>query len=118
MAVFWYGPTVNASYGVRQDLAEATARSSQAHNDVAELESRLDRAMLACEAMWTLLSEKLSVSEEELVQRIQEIDLRDGKLDGKYKRNPVACPKCKRTISPRFIKCMYCGQPVQPDPFA
>ncbi|UCE59105.1 MAG: hypothetical protein JSU63_16875 [Phycisphaerales bacterium] len=83
-----------------------------------ELEERLDRAMLACEAMWSLLRDKLGVTDVELVQRINDLDLSDGKLDGKVRKSAVSCPKCNRTISPRFPQCMYCGQPIVHDPFA
>ena len=86
--------------------------------DIRELESRIDRAMMACEAMWSLMRDKLGVTDEELVERINEIDLSDGQLDGKVRKTVVACPKCNRTINPRLPKCMYCGQPVLHDPFA
>lgn len=85
---------------------------------VEELEARLSRSLLACEAMWTLLRDKLGVSEEEFLERINEIDLSDGKLDGKVRRTAVACPQCKRTISRRFPHCMYCGQPIAHEPFS
>jgi len=82
------------------------------------VETQLDRALLACEAMWTLMRDKLNLKENELLDRIIEIDLSDGQLDGKVKKSPVSCPKCKRTIARRFTRCMYCGQPVLHDPFA
>ena len=83
-----------------------------------ELEARLDRALLACEALWTLVRDKLGVTDVELVERMNDIDLSDGKLDGKVRRTGVSCPKCGRTIARRFPKCVYCGQPVVHDPFA
>lgn len=85
---------------------------------ISEIEARLDRTLLTCEAMWTILRDKLGVSDVELVERINELDLSDGKLDGKVRKTAVACPSCHRTISPRFPKCMYCGQPIVHDPFA
>ena len=49
---------------------------------------------------------------------VNDIDLSDGKLDGKVRKTAVSCPKCGRTIARRFQKCIYCGQPVLHDPFA
>ncbi len=85
---------------------------------VSELSQRLDRAMLACEAMWTILREKLNLTDAELIDRINAVDLSDGKLDGKVRKSAVSCPQCGRTMSAKMSKCMYCGQPVVQDPFA
>ncbi len=82
------------------------------------LEKRLDRAMLACEALWSIVREKLDVTDEELAQRMNDIDIADGTLDGKSKKTGVACPKCGRTIKRSSPKCMYCGQQIVHDPFS
>ncbi len=82
------------------------------------LEKRLDRAMLACEALWSIVREKLDLTDEQLVQRMNDLDLADGNLDGKASKTAVACPKCGRTIKRSLPKCMYCGQPIVHDPFA
>ena len=107
----------------RASQASAAASSAQraageAQREAETVEAQLDRAMLVCEAMWSLMRDKLGVTETELLDRIVEIDLSDGQLDGKVKRPPVSCPKCQRTIARRFNRCMYCGQPVMHDPFA
>ena len=101
-----------------QQAAQAEGVARRVGTDVAEVEARLDRTLLVCEAMWTLLRDKLGVTNDELIDRITEVDLSDGQLDGKVRKTPVSCPKCGRTISRKFPKCMYCGQAVAHDPFA
>ncbi len=81
------------------------------------LEMRAERTLLVCEAMWTILRDKLGVTDLELLQRINDLDLSDGQLDGKVRKSAVACPKCGRTIARRLPKCMYCGQAIMHDPF-
>ncbi|HNQ23489.1 MAG TPA: hypothetical protein PKK06_10385 [Phycisphaerae bacterium] len=107
-------------YSVRALGAEpVSARPETASSaDVKELEARLERALLVCEAMWSICREKFSLSDVDLVRRIHDLDLSDGKLDGKVRKPAVTCPKCNRTIGARFPRCMYCGQPVVHDPFA
>lgn len=100
------------------DTSEAKAAARQASRTASELEMQLERAMLACEAMWTLVRDRLGLTDVELAKRVNELDLTDGHLDGKVRRTPVSCPSCHRTISPRFPKCMYCGQLVVHQPFA
>jgi hypothetical protein len=97
---------------------EARRRARSAHTKSREVEDRLDRAMLACEAMWTLLQDKLGLTEEMLLERITQLDLSDGKLDGKVVRPVAPCPHCKRPNSARFIHCVYCGQALPRAPFA
>ncbi len=104
-----------AGAGVSQSSG-VTARKAERQAD--QVEARCERLAMLCEAMWTLMSEKLSVTDEELIDRINEIDLRDGKLDGRVARDgPMVCHKCERPIAERFPKCMYCGAPVARSPF-
>jgi hypothetical protein len=70
---------------------------------------RMDRMVLAVTAMWSLLREKTSLTEEDLEARVRELDLRDGRLDGKIARQPVQCSSCRRPLSPRHASCFYCG---------
>lgn len=117
MSTFW-----SVSRGIAQasgDAARASGEAQRAQSRIADLEARCDRALLVCEALWTMMRDRLGIPEEELVQRVNDIDLSDGTLDGKVRRpNAHVCPQCNRTIAKRFPKCIYCGQPVVHDPFA
>ena len=71
------------------------------------------------EALWTLLKQQHGFADEVLTKLIAEIDLRDGKLDGRAAaQSPQPCPFCGRPISTRRPFCLYCGKPVQTGPFA
>ncbi|MHC4697099.1 MAG: hypothetical protein ACYTFA_10180, partial [Planctomycetota bacterium] len=114
MSMFWAMSARSVARAVSGESAAAdVAKTAKAaRTDARDVEDRLDRALLACEAMWSILRDKLGVTDIELVERINDVDLSDGKLDGKVRKTAVACPKCHRTISQRFPKCMYCGQPI------
>jgi hypothetical protein len=83
------------------------ARHSREHQ--VDLERRLEKLSLICRAMWTLIQEKANISEKELAQRTVEIDLLDGKADGRVSVPARDCSTCKRTIAPRHDACYYCG---------
>ena len=57
---------------------------------------------------------------EQLVAKIDEIDLRDGALDGRSaKTPPTQCDACGRTLAKRQPVCIYCGTDAESrDPFA
>lgn len=90
----------------------------RAQQKASEVGARMDRMLLACEALWSLMREKFGMTDVDLLHRINDLDLSDGQLDGKVRKPAVACPKCGRTISRKNPTCMYCGQPIVHDPFA
>jgi hypothetical protein len=93
--------------------SEARRQSRDARDAVEELREQVDRISLFTAAIWSLANEKLGISEDQLRQRVQDIDLSDGKLDGKVAQNVGECPKCKRTLSRRNRSCIYCGYKLQ-----
>jgi len=48
-----------------------------------------------------------------------EVDLAHGHVgpDGSSTQ-PVPCPKCKRPVSRRHSRCIYCGAECRSEPFA
>ena len=72
----------------------------------------VEKLFMITEALWTILKEKHGCTDAELVQRVQEIDLRDGKLDGKVTKVNPDCPKCSRKLMGKRPVCLYCGAEV------
>ena len=50
-----------------------------------------------------------ALSEEVLLERIRQIDLMDGQLDGKVSTKVKRCTRCNRVMSRRHGRCLYCG---------
>ena len=68
---------------------------------------------LTCQAMWEVLSERLGVTEDQLRERIQALDLRDGKLDGRLQQpQQQQCPGCGTRIQANRPSCYVCGRPL------
>ncbi|AQQ09827.1 hypothetical protein L21SP3_01646 [Sedimentisphaera cyanobacteriorum] len=88
-------------------ISRGKTRSNQSR--INELEDQLDRLILVNRALWELLSEKTNLTDDELFSKAAEIDMRDGELDGKLRKELKKCASCGRTLNPRHQKCMYCG---------
>ena len=117
MNEFFLGSVWGRSH-MGSDTGRATdGKADRAQRSAEAASTQIERAVLTMEAMWSLLRDRLQVTDDELVERIVEIDLSDGVLDGKVRRPALECGSCKRKIPRRFARCMYCGVDVQHDPF-
>lgn len=95
----------------------AKSRANRAEQESAYLRRSVEMLNLTVAAVWELASEKLGITEDELMAKIQEIDLRDGKLDGKLSKEVQRCPACSRNNKSSRATCMYCGGPLDQKPF-
>ncbi len=90
----------------RIDRAESAPKTDAlARDEVQRIEEKLDRLALITRAMFELSG----VPEEKLLEKVVEIDLRDGQKDGRMSPKPKRCPKCEAMISPKFGRCLFCG---------
>ena len=88
-------------------------------SEIAELQMKVERLLMVTEALWTILKEKHGLEDQDLLRQIVQIDLRDGRMDGKVASTPPKpCPKCERMVAKHSVRCMYCGEPLLVDPFA
>ena len=117
MSFFWGIQAGRSAAQAATSASRAQGEARKAKTSVDDLQSQLDRALMACEAMWTILRDKLNVTDLDLLNRINEIDLSDGKLDGKVNKSAVACPKCGRTMARRFKQEKFSTLVFLLDPF-
>ena len=113
------------SYGRGTDIV-ATEIANQAQRDARNAQSNIDimqadveRLLLITEALWGLLKEQHGYSDEDLIDRVEQIDMKDGRLDGRVKSTePVKCLACDRPHNHRRLNCLYCGEQLPRDLFA
>jgi predicted phage gp36 major capsid-like protein len=116
-----YGRTYSqaVAQAAQTDANGAQASAREAKTEVELLRNDVGRLSLITEALWTFLKKQHGYSDEDLSALVQEIDLRDGRLDGKTaKASPSACPKCGRKNSNKYSTCIYCGSPLPVQLFA
>jgi hypothetical protein len=93
--------------------------SRQSGTGTEKLEQQIDKLRLTVEALWRVMQEEHGYSDNDLIKKIAELDMADGKLDGRKntKSLPTECPKCGRKTSKGNPRCMYCGEVLIVDPF-
>src|SRR5690349_213164 len=98
-----FRPTYSAGASAVDVSAKTEEVSQQANRRIESLE-------LACAGLWELLKTKHGYTDAELVEAVREVDLMDGKLDGRVRMTDEVCPKCgHKLLSRRSPNCSWCG---------
>ena len=96
-----------------RDVARESAMSSN------KTRKNTERLYLVVQAMWELLKDKAGLTDADLDAKVQEIDMRDGRLDGQdsTQTDPLTCRQCGRTILSGQAQCSWCGTQAEGGPF-
>jgi len=95
----------------------ASNAASAARHQGEMLQADVDKLFMITQALWELLKTEHGYTDELLVNKITEIDLSDGKLDGKVARKERPdCPSCGRKMG-RHPVCVWCGTATLRCPF-
>lgn len=113
--LFWEVRQQRQIYDAERVAGDARADARYANQRAVELERAVDSLFMISMAMAKLLDERGVFSEQELEAKVREVDLSDGKLDGKVRLEPKPCPKCKRAVAARRQFCIYCGASMYDD---
>jgi hypothetical protein len=90
-----------------QAKAETVAR--ELRDELRTLSVRMDRLALVSQTMWELLRERTNLTNAEIIDKMHEIDLRDGVADGKIGPRVFLCESCGHKVSAHNTSCIYCG---------
>ena len=100
------------------EMAARTAAEVRTQNEGIQFD--IEKLFMITEVLWECLKKHNGYTDEQLIKMIEEIDLRDGRLDGKVAKitERPTCTECGRTIIQRQSRCLYCGAGApQNDPF-
>jgi len=102
-----------------QSANEASSAARRASAKAEQIQFDVERLLMITEALWTILKERHGYDDAELQRRVAEIDMRDGRLDGRVARTAaVKCPKCGKSLLKKRPRCIYCGHTAPPNLFA
>lgn len=103
----------------RSAAAETISQRKRQRSEFQNLEDELAKLRLITEAMWELTSEVTGLSIEQLARRIEEVDMDDGRADGRKVHPMLNCTSCHAKVDHSSKICTYCGVPAPArSPFA
>ena len=92
------------------DRSTSPPSSEEPESRLESVDSRLQQVTMRLEAVCELLVARGAVGEAELLEKLREIDLRDGIEDGRNVAPQVqVCGKCGRTRVGQHRFCAHCG---------
>jgi len=91
---------------------DASQAQSAAQESSVRLAESIERLALVTQAMWELLRDRTELTEAQLTDKVQEVDLRDGVADGRRGKAATTCPSCKRPNGSARLRCLYCAAPL------
>jgi len=94
-----------------QRAASIPSVSGVSVNDMEDISERINRLVLLCAAMWSILEDS-GATEQQLKARIEEIDATDNVLDGQITARSSRCAQCDSMIAPGLTSCQFCGEPI------
>ena len=97
----------------KAESSVATSKAQEVQLQLSAVQRQVDRLSLACQALWELLLENTDIDEKGLRERIQQVDERGGRANGKVAHKPVECAQCGRTGNTRRGSCVYCGAKLE-----
>jgi len=94
---------------VRTKASQAKDKVERLAWEVEDLQRKSEALTVACQALWELLRSRTGLTDREILEKMQEIDFRDGRLDGKIGSTILRCPQCSRKNKSLRKTCLYCG---------
>jgi hypothetical protein len=112
-----FDPLGSADSLARQTANAAMQAAASQKSETECLREQVERITLLNQALWEIVRDRLQLSDGDLEKVAQEVDLRDGKQDGRLSEHPLQCPRCGRVSNSRHKKCLYCGLLFEGDAF-
>ena len=102
---------------LKSDMRAQKLSVNESELSAVSMRQDIEKLYMLVEALWCIVKETSGLVEADLIRLVKQIDIEDGKLDGRNSVNVgiLKCSNCGRTILKGQSKCTYCGEGVKDD---
>ena len=93
--------------GAVADAKHAVSKAYESNTNSDGLAKKLERLALLNQAVWSLVKQRTSLTDQDLLVEIKRLDLLDGQMDGKLTETKT-CVKCHTTLMASAQSCYRC----------
>lgn len=109
-----FKPRITRDNTERVESSSPQAQARRAQREIEQLGHEVHRLYMVTEALWTLIRDRTDLDDEQLMDLISKIDLRDNVRSEMAAESEIhSCPTCGRTLSIRHTTCIFCGEFIQ-----
>ena len=113
-AGYVFKPRIARDNTERVEFSSPQAQARRAQREIEQLGHEVHRLYMVTEALWTIVKERIELDDDQLMDLISEIDLRDNIRAGSIAESEIhVCPGCSRNLSIRHTTCIFCGEFIQ-----
>ena len=113
-AEYVFKPHIARDNTERVEFSSPQAQARRAQREIERLGHEVRRLYMVTEALWTILKDRIELDDDQLMDLISEIDLRENVRAGVAAESEVlSCPNCGRNLSIRHTTCIFCGEFIQ-----
>jgi hypothetical protein len=113
MNIFWQLTNDLKTIRAISQATDAQTKARYNQLELKKLEQKIEKALLASAAMWSLIADNTSLTDHDLAERMRELDLQDGRRDDRIDEGKMVkqrhCPRCSREVRTLRSWCFYCG---------
>lgn len=100
---------------LKSDMRAQKLSVDESELSAVSMRQDIEKLYMLVEALWCIVKETSRLGDEDLIELVKQIDLQDGRLDGRNSANAgiLKCSNCGRTILKGQAKCIYCGGEIK-----
>ena len=100
---------------LKSDMRAQKLSVDESELSAVSMRQDIEKLYMLVEALWCIVKETSGLGDEDLIGLVKQIDMQDGKLDGRNSANAgiLKCSNCGRTILKGQSKCIYCGGEIK-----
>ena len=100
---------------IKSDMRAQKLNLDESELSAVSMRQDIEKLYMLVEALWLVVKETSGMNDEDLAELVKQIDLQDGKLDGRNSSNAAIrkCANCGRILLRGQSKCAYCGKEFQ-----